>query len=59
MLGLSQTPFFKDLDNQATFYKSEVGFIGFIIKPLFVSFVDIIKTHTEQKEVNEKLEVIL
>jgi cAMP-specific phosphodiesterase 4 len=35
MLGLSQTPFFKDLDIQSIMAKNEMGFLKVIVFPLY------------------------
>ena len=34
-MGLPVTPYFKDLDNKITFAKNEIGFLKFIVIPLW------------------------
>lgn len=36
-LGLPQTPYLKDLDKMDVLAKSEIGFIKFIVRPLWLN----------------------
>ena len=42
-LNLPLTPYFKDLDIDKVFYKSEMNFIKFIIQPLYTKAQELFK----------------
>ena len=48
-MELTPTPYFKDLDIEVNFYKSEVNFIKFIVKPLYLTVEEFLREKTEER----------
>lgn len=48
-MGLPPTPYFKDLDIEINFYKSEINFLKFIIKPLYLTLEEYVKSNLDSR----------